>query len=364
MDVDARVEAWASLQLVPGLSARALVTLLRAFGGPTEIRSATRASLARWVPQALAEAIRVGPDAAVLERTLRWLALPDHWLVSWDDPEYPAALLGLADPPCALFFVGRRELLNRPALAIVGSRNATAQGIEHAEAFAAALSAAGLTIVSGLAVGIDAAAHRGGLAGRASSIAVLGTGLDRIYPAANLALAKRLAETGGLLSEFALGTPPLKANFPRRNRIISALSRGVLVIEATLHSGSLITARLAAEQGREVFAIPGSIDSPFSKGSHRLIRDGAKLVETAADVLEELHLPAVAGPAPTAPPPAAPAAGAAARVLAALGHDPAGLDALTARTRLAADAVAAALVELELAGQVAPLPGGRYQRLR
>jgi DNA processing protein len=364
MDVDARVEAWAALQLVPGLTTRALVALLKAFGGPVEVRAASRASLTRFVPGELADAIRGGPDAALLERTLIWLAAPGHWLVAWDDADYPAMLLALADPPPGFCYVGRRELLNRPALAIVGSRNATAQGTAHAEAFASALSAAGLTIISGLALGIDAAAHRGGLSGAASSIAVVGTGLDRVYPPANRDLAQRLAEHGGLLSEFELGTPPLPGNFPRRNRIISGLSRGVLVVEATLNSGSLITARLAGEQGREVFAIPGSIDSPFSKGSHRLIRDGAKLVETAADVLEELGLTIQAAPNATAQGSEPAADGVLGRVLAALGYDPAGIELITERTGLPTGAVAAALVELEVSGRVATLPGGNYQRLR
>jgi DNA processing protein len=366
MDLDARVEAWASLQLIPGLNTRALFTLLKEFGGPVELRAASRASLARFVPADVADAIRRGPDPAQLERTVKWLGGPGRGLIAWDDTDYPAALLTLSDPPPAFCYVGRRELLNRPALAIVGSRNATPQGVEHAESFAAALSDAGLTIVSGLALGIDAAAHRGGLAGTSSSIAVVGTGLDRVYPPANRDLAKRLAEAGGLLSEFALGTPPLPANFPRRNRIISGLARGVLVIEATLNSGSLITARLAAEQGREVFAIPGSIDSPFSKGSHRLIREGAKLVETAVDVLEELGLGAQdrAAAATPARRGGVPSAGVPGRVLAALGYEAAGLDVLAARTGLPAEAIAAALVELELTGQVAPLPGGNYQRLR
>jgi len=366
MDIDARVEAWASLQLVPGLTARALFELLKSLGGPAEVRAASQATLARFVTADVAAATRRGPDPGDLERTLAWLALPGHSLFAWDDPDYPASLLAIADPPPAFCYVGRRELLNRPALAIVGSRNATPQGVEHAETFAAALSAAGLTIVSGLAVGIDAAAHRGGLAGAGSSIAVLGTGLDRVYPAANRALAQKLSERGGLLSEFPLGTPPLPANFPRRNRLISGLSRGVLVVEATLASGSLITARFAAEQGRDVFAIPGSIHSPFSKGSHRLIKDGAKLVETAQDVLDELGLTAspVETPPATAGQTDVAIEGAAARVLAALGHDTAGIDALCERTGLAADAIAVALVELELSGKIAPLPGGAYQRLR
>jgi DNA processing protein len=364
MEIDARVEAWASLQLTDGLGTRALFDLLKAFGGADEIRSASRANLTRFVPAEIAEAIRRGPDSALLERTLNWVAVKEHWLVAWDDPAYPRTLLSLPDPPPVFLYVGQRALLNRPALAIVGSRNATPRGMEHAQAFAAALSDAGLTIVSGLALGIDASAHRGGLAGAGRSIAVIGTGPDRVYPAANKPLAKELALSGGLLSEFALGTPPLRSNFPRRNRILSGLSRGVLVVEAALDSGSLITARLAAEQGRDVFAIPGSIDSPLSKGCHRLIRDGAKLVETATDVLEELGLAAGAaaqiGPSTDDPP----ASDAAHSVFAAMGHDPAGVDVLTGRTGLATDVVTAALVELELLGRVALLPGGTYQRSR
>jgi len=256
--------------------------------------------------------------------------------------------------------MGRRELLAAPALAIVGSRNATPQGCADAEAFAAALSAAGLTIVSGLAAGIDAAAHRGGLTGAGSSIAVIGTGPDRVYPARNRDLAHDLVARGLVVSEFAVGTPPQKQNFPRRNRLVSGLSRGVLVVEATLSSGSLITARLAGEQGREVFAIPGSIHSPFSKGCHKLIRDGAKLVETAQDVLDELRIPGLR-PAPGNPADAGPSAHHA--IVAALGSDPCDIDTLVARTRKSPESLAAALVELELDGQVAALPGGRWQRV-
>jgi DNA processing protein len=297
MDVDARVEAWASLQLVPGLDASGLFRLLKALGGPVEVRSASQATLSRCVSGEVAAAIRRGPDPGQFDRTLAWLALAGHSLVAWDDADYPAALLANADPPPAFYHVGRLDLLNRPALAIVGSRNATPEGVGQAEAFATALSAAGWAIVSGLAAGIDAAAHRGGLAAAGSSLAVVATGLDRVYPSANRALAERLATAGCLISEFPLGTAPLPANFLRRNRVISGLCHGVLVVQATLNSGSLSLARLAAEQGREVFAIPGSINSPFSKGSHRLIKEGAKLVETAADVLEEL---------PMRPPPVAP----------------------------------------------------------
>jgi len=367
MDVDARVEAWASLQLLHGLPARTLVTLLKHFGGPVELHAASQRSLAKLVSPEVASVIERGPDPAVLETTLTWLREPCHGLAAWDDTDYPSALLAIADPPPVFYYAGRRELLNRPAIAIVGSRNATPQGLEHAEAFAAALSAAGLTIVSGLASGIDAAAHRGGLAAVGSSVAVVGTGLDRVYPPSNRELAQRLERDGGMLSEFAMGTPPLPENFPRRNRVISGLSRGVLVVEATLNSGSLITARLAAEQGREVFAIPGSIHSPFSKGAHRLIRDGAKLVETAQDVLEELGIEVTDHARGTAPPSGeaskAPAAeGTSAKVLAAMGHDPAGIDVLARRTGLAAEAITVALVELEVAGRVLSLPGGLYQR--
>jgi DNA processing protein len=362
MQIDARVEAWASLQLVPGASPRALFALLKAFGGPTEVLTASRASLARVVSAELAAAIEHGPDPAALDRALAWLRQPGHALIAWDDSAYPQALLSVADPPPVLYFRGRQELLNRPSLAIVGSRNATPQGIDTAESFATALSAAGLTIVSGLALGIDAAAHRGGLAGAGSSLAVLGTGIDRVYPTANRTLAQRLVEAGGILSEFPIGTPPLPANFPRRNRVISGVSRAVLVVEATLASGSLITARFAAEQGRDVLAIPGSIHSPFSKGSHRLIKDGAKLVETAGDVLEELGMQAASG-AIAAPASVAPE-GNAERVLAALGHDPAGVDALCERSGLPAHVVCVVLVQLELEGRIANIPGGLYQRLR
>jgi len=367
MDVDARVEAWASLQLLHGLPARTLVTLLKHFGGPVELRGASRQSLAKVVSSEVALAIERGPDPALLETTLEWLSAAGHGLVAWGDADYPSALLAIADPPFVFYYAGRRELLNRPGIAIVGSRNATPQGLEHAEAFAAALSAAGLTIVSGLANGIDAAAHRGGLAAVGSSIAVIGTGLDRVYPASNRDLAQRLECDGGVLSEFAMETPPLPENFPRRNRVISGLSRGVLVVEATLNSGSLITARLAAEQGREVFAIPGSIHSPFSKGAHRLIRDGAKLVETAQDVLEELGVEVShetsAATRELGEDSKAPAVeGASAQVLAALGHDPLGIDVLARRTGLAAEAITVALVELEVAGCITGLPGGLYQR--
>jgi DNA processing protein len=361
MIVDPRAEAWARLQL-SGLAPRPLVELLRAFGNPEDLLAATPAQRHRYVPTGIATRLDAPLDDERLAATLAWLREPGHDLVAWGDTDYPAALLEIGDPPPVFYCMGRRELLALPAFAIVGSRNATPQGCADAEAFGAALSDAGFTIVSGLAVGIDAAAHRGGLIGACSSIAVVGTGLDRVYPARNRDLAHELAARGLVVSEFAVGTPPQKQNFPRRNRLVSGLSRGVLVVEATLSSGSLITARLAGEQGREVFALPGSIHSPFSKGGHKLIREGAKLVETAQDILDELSVVAVA-PATAV---AAALEGSDAAMLAilrALGHDPADVDTLAARTTLSIAATMAALTALELEHRVAPLPGGVWQRL-
>jgi DNA processing protein len=256
-----------------------------------------------------------------------------------------------------LYVKGRRALLGQPSLAVVGSRNATAQGVSNAEAFAQAVGAANLCVVSGMAHGIDAAAHRGALRTSGSSIAVVGTGLDRVYPAAHRELAHALASDGLLISEFPLGTPPLAANFPRRNRIISGLSLGCLVVEASLQSGSLITARMALEQGREVFAIPGSIHSPQSKGCHHLIKEGAKLVECAQDILDELgHFAAKTDAA------IAPSVGNH-PVLEHLGYDPVDMDSLSLRSGLTIDALSAILLQLELEGQVAALPGGLFQRI-
>jgi DNA processing protein len=363
MKIDARAEAWVTLQVL-GIGPRPLFELLRVFGGPEALLAGPAARRRAVVPAAIASLFELPPDHARVEASLDWLAAgSDRSLVAWDDPEYPPALLEIGDPPPVFFSLGRRDLLALPAFAIIGSRNATPQGIADAEAFAAALSAAGIAIVSGLAVGIDAAAHRGGLTQPGSSIAVVGTGLDRVYPARNRDLAHDLAARGLLVSEFAPGTPPLRANFPRRNRLVSGLSLGVLVVEATLSSGSLITARFAGEQGREVFALPGSIHSPFSKGCHKLIREGAKLVETAQDILDELNIPR---PALTAVSPAAETGAALTApersILAALGHAPSGVDTIAARTALSAETIAATLVGLELAGRVAIVPGGLWQR--
>jgi DNA processing protein len=351
-------KAWAALAL-RGLPPSALVVLLRAFGGPAEVMAATPAQLRGVVPDAVASRVTAPVDDDAAARTNAWLEAPDHRLIAWSNEAYPKALLALGHAPPVLYYVGDPELLNRPSFAIVGSRSATPQGKDNARAFAHALSDAGLVIVSGLALGIDGAAPEGALAGRGSTIAVVGTGLDRVYPARHRALAHRIAEQGGLLSEFPPGTPPREYNFPRRNRLISGLAQGVLVVEATLRSGSLITARYAGEQGRDVFAIPGSIHSPLSKGCHKLIREGAKLVETAQDVLEELGM---AAPAALQSGPEAPMSEGA--LLDALGRDPADVDTLVARSGLSAAEVVVGLTGLELTGDVAALPGGRWQRTR
>ncbi|HTP94954.1 MAG TPA: DNA-processing protein DprA [Burkholderiales bacterium] len=356
-------EAWLSLSLIRGVPPQALRRLLAAFGAPEGVLAAGSTALAREVAPQVARAIARGADRAAVDAALDWLGGAGNHVVTLADGDYPRALLEIADPPPLLYLKGRRELLNRPALAVVGSRNATAQGIDNAEHFAHVLSDAGLTIVSGLALGIDAAAHRGGLRGVGSSIALVGTGLDIVYPARNRALAQTLAESGALISEFPLGTRALGSNFPRRNRLISGMSRGCLVVEAAISSGSLITARAAVEQGRDVFAIPGSIHSALSKGCHALIKQGAKLVESAQDVLEELGLAAAPAAAGVGPPEVA-VDGAAQMLLEQLGFDPCDLDTLCRRSGLAADAVMTLLLQLELAGRVAPLAGGRYQRRR
>jgi len=360
--------AWLRLMLTPGLGPRTARQLLAAFGLPDAIFSATRSALLRVAPEPLAHQLAqpAGEDIAeAVDRTERWLAASGRRaLVTLADAAYPQALLTTADPPPVLFAVGRVELLNRPAVAIVGSRNATQQGVENAEGFAAALARAGVTVVSGLALGIDGAAHRGALAadGDASTIAVVGTGADVVYPASHRALTHEIHEHGLLVSELPLGTPAIAHNFPRRNRLIAGLARGVLVVEAALRSGSLITARLAAEAGREVFAIPGSIHSPLARGCHRLIRDGAKLVESAQDVLEELGLEGrtPAAPSRAGPPQDRPDD----PLLALIGHDPVDLDTLARRSGRSTGELAAALLELELAQDVERLPGNRYQRLR
>ncbi len=355
---------WLRLTLSPGIGGETQRKLLRAFGPPEAIFAAGRAAVAEVAGEHAASLLLDQDNAERLDRALAWSAQPEQHLVSLADPEYPQSLLQTPDPPTLLYVRGRLELLNSPALAIVGSRNPTPQGLGNAERFAAALANVGLTIASGLALGVDAGAHRGALGHSASTVAFVGTGIDRVYPASNRELAREISRQGAIVSEFALGTPPLAANFPRRNRLIAGFSRGTLVIEATVDSGSLITARIAAEQGREVFAIPGSIHSPQSRGCHRLIRQGAKLVETVADVLDELRWPSSEGWAPEAvrdaPPDTVTDSG---RLLQTFGFDPFSLDEIVTHAGLTAERAAVLLLELELQGQIASMPGGRYQKL-
>ncbi len=350
--------AWLRLTLIPGISGETQRKLLAAFGLPEAIFAAGRLE-ARSVIGDKADLLLDSAPTEAIEHGLAWASQPGQSIITLADGGYPPALLEIADPPSVLYVRGNPDLLHRRGIAVVGSRNATPQGIQTAESFARHLAAQGLCIVSGLALGIDAAAHRGALAAQGETVAVIGTGADRIYPARNKELAIAIAERGAIVSEFPLGTPAVAYNFPRRNRIISGLARGVLVVEAAPESGSLITARLAAEQGREVFAIPGSIHSPVARGCHKLIKQGAKLVETAQDILEELGNFAAA-PMPAAAPSAAPDES---PILAALGHDPCSLDDLVERTGQSADQLLPELLSLELGGSLAPLPGNRYQRL-
>ena len=375
--------AWLRLLLTPGIGNTTARQLLTAFGLPIHIFEKSAAALQKEVSQRQALALLEIPEGleALVETTWSWLqAAPDsHRILTLGDAHYPASLLQIEDPPVLLYAIAAPEVWQTEwlahcaehSLAIVGSRNPTPQGVQNARQFAQALAQSGLCIVSGLALGVDGAAHEGALAvadvAPCATIAVVGTGLDRVYPRQHHELARRIAQRGVLLSEFAIGTPPLNANFPKRNRIIAGLARGTLVVEAALKSGSLITAKQAVEQGKEVFAIPGSIHSTQARGCHALIRQGAKLVESAQDILEELEL---------RPPLSATAKVRAALVepeedfgsedsalIQALGFDPTGLDALQARTGLDTATLQAQLMALELMGQVARLPGGLFQRL-
>lgn len=369
--------AWLRLTLTRGVGNDTARRLLARFGLPQDIFAQPEAALQQVATPAQARALAQLPDglAELLARTLEWLGDGStRGIATLGDPRYPAALLDIADPPLLLYLLGAPRFLQAPGglgmqagLAMVGSRNPTPQGERHARDFARALREAGLTIVSGLALGIDGAAHEGALdaaedAGTPATIAVVGTGLDRVYPPRHRELAHRIAERGLLVSEYPLGTPPLAAHFPKRNRLIAGLSQGTLVVEAALASGSLITARLAAEQGREVFAIPGSIQAPQSRGCHALIRQGAKLVESARDVLEELRLPVPVRPADGGREAAA-GSDVEDPLLAAMGYDPVGLDALVARTGVAAAEWQVRLLEWELEGTVARLAGGLFQRV-
>ena len=362
MNADPGLKSWLQLTLTPGIGAGATRALLKRFGLPEQVLSQSRRELATLVNEAALAALDSKEVAAAADRALAWATEDRHHIVTLADDDYPRLLLEITDPPPVLYLAGRRELLRRECIAVVGSRNGTAQGEQNAEAFSRVLSESGITVVSGLAMGIDAAAHRGGLRGPGATIAVLGTGVDVIYPRRNDALAIEIASRGLLLSEFPLGTGPAASNFPRRNRIISGLARGCLVVEAAAASGSLITARAAADQGRDVFAIPGSIHSPLSKGCHALIKSGAKLVESADDILGELGGIRRSGFASTMAS-TAPAPGRDDGLLAHMGHDPVDVDALCERAGLSVEQVSSELLRLELAGRIAALPGGLYQRL-
>ena len=393
------ISSWIRLSLEPGLGPAQARHLLKEIGLPSTIYATSTRGLSKFLPGQLATQLRQSPDDNVQEtitRTLAWLEGEEHHLVALGDPSYPASLLTIHDPPLLLYVHGGLHHLARPALSIVGSRSATAGGLDNARAFARHLAQEGWCIVSGLASGIDTAAHEGALqAGpdRGSTVAILGTGIDIVYPARNRALAHEIAEHGALVSEFPLGTRAIHYQFPKRNRLVAGMSRGVLVVEAAKQSGSLITARLASEMGREVFAIPGSIHSPLSRGCHALIRQGAKLVESAEDIRDELGTPTRLPSPPSitqriaARPPGAGQLGAreagprqpgaqetmalaaaspddavSFQILQALGYDPVALDTLHDRTRLDVATLGGRLLEMELQGLVVRQDDGRFVR--
>lgn len=372
----AELAGWLRLSLTAGIGDGAARRLLAAFGLPEGVFAQTHEALCQVVSVAQAEALQQMPPTlqAQVDQTWQWLqSAPEpgvtRRVLTLGDPGYPASLLEMADPPLMLYVLGAAAFdLNQlgQSIAVVGSRNPTPQGAANARAFARALGEAGLPVVSGLALGVDGAAHQGALeaagdAPRLATVAVVGTGLDRVYPARHRELAQRVMRQGLIVSEFPLGTPPLTQNFPKRNRLIAGLARGTLVVEAALQSGSLITARLTSEQGKEVFAIPGSIHSPQSRGCHALIRQGAKLVESVNDILEELPAPRPPAAAPADPAPSG-AGDARDPLLEALGFDPVHIDALSARTGWGAAELQARMLAFELDGLVARLPGGLFQR--
>ena len=373
------LSAWLRLSLTHGVGNETMRRLMAAFGLPEAVFTQSSSTLRQVVSAAQALALQQEPEGlqTLLDDTWEWLQTPagskvQRSIVTLGDKEYPIALLQMPDPPMMLYAIGQTDWLAKleatSCIAVVGSRNPTPQGEHNAKAFAQVLSSAGLTVVSGMALGVDGAAHQGALAGAApealATIAVVGTGLDRVYPKHHLQLAHQIAQRGLILSEYPLGTPPLNANFPKRNRIISGLSQATLVVEAALKSGSLITAKQSLEQGKEVLAIPGSIHSTQSKGCHALIKQGAKLVESAQDVLEELRVP---DPFKSSQNPSTEEKESAltpeAQLLACMGFDPVGLDALQARCGLDTASLQTQLLTLELAGRIGRLPGGLFQRL-
>jgi DNA processing protein len=358
---NAEAALWICLQQISGLGGKAICKLLGQFGSPENIFAASHQNLNKIVSEAVASLIKQGPNLEAVEIGLQWLEKDDNSLITLADAHYPQALLEIPDPPPILYAKGDLSCLSMPAIAMVGSRNASVQGEKNAEEFAYALSEQGFAIVSGMALGIDGAAHRGALKNKnGKTIAVVGTGLDIVYPAKHRELAHKIVEQGLVISEFAIGTPSRPQNFPRRNRIISGLSLGCLVVEANTQSGSLITAKCAAEQGREVFAIPGSIHSPMSKGCHELIKQGAKLVDCIKDITDELapHLRHLINQSVEKSVTTETNA-----LLNIMGFDPINMEALIALTNLTSEDLSATLQMLELENEVASLPGGRYQRI-
>jgi DNA processing protein len=375
------MDAWLTLLRTPSIGPAMLRTSVTRHGSASGALEALRrgdsprdlgAEARRWLD---------APDQARIEADLAWLDSPDHHLLGWDDPDYPALLREIPGAPAALFVDGDPTLLWMPQVAVVGSRSASEHGLAICRRFARTLASAGFTIISGMADGIDGAAHQATLDADARTIAVLGTGPDLVYPRKHHALARRIAARGALVSEFPPGTAARPEHFPRRNRIISGLALGTLVVEAGLRSGSLITARCASDQGREVFAIPGSINNPLARGCHQLIRDGARLTESAEEIVAELSAHAASlgdrlrdrlGAAPGHPEAADKIVAAApagsrdpdyVRLLAALGHDESALDELAGRTGLSVSALSSMLLVLELEGEVSLGRGGKYTRI-
>ena len=360
------VFAWMALSRAPALTVSILSAAFERLGGFAGfLESSDAARQSAGVPAAACEYLKSGAGSpSTAERA--WINSPHHHVVTFTDPRYPASLRALQRPPVALYVAGEPAVLNDPQLSIVGSRNPTPAGRDTAFNFAQSLAARGLAVTSGLAQGIDSAAHRGALAAQGITVAVLGNGIDSVYPRSNQRLSEEIRFRGALISEFPLGTPPRRENFPQRNRIIAALSLGTLVVEAARRSGSLITARLALDQNRELFAVPGSIHNPLSRGCHELIRQGAKLTETVADILSELNFSAFFDDRGSLGSAGELAAGMDKEhkiLLDALGFDPADLDMLVVRTGFKAEAVSSMMLILELEGHVQAAPGGRYSRV-
>ena len=369
MTTSDQLENWLRLIKLPGIGARSVEKLVSAYSNPADILNASthdwqRAGISvNRVPSLAQRDVDISAD-------LKWLEADDHHIITLEDPEYPALLTHIDPPPPLLYVYGDLSMLNHPQLAIVGSRNPSSAGLANTAAFAEHLATQGLGITSGLAIGVDGAAHEAALKANGLTIAVAATGLDQVYPARHQNLARRIVEQGAIVSEFPIGTPPLASNFPRRNRIVSGLCLGTLVVEGALKSGSLITARCALSQGRELFAIPGSIHNPLARGCHQLIRQGAKLVETAEDILEDLgpllshfQLPKVSTSPEKVSEDSLEPNPQEQNLLEAVDFEPTAIDTIITRTGLAAEEVSSTLLIMELNGQVACEKGGYYVRL-